>query len=71
MFDIRSSHAAVSMNNCIFVIGGNDGSSSLKSVEKYDPKEDSWSRMASMSTRRSNLGGVVAWVNSSQKDIPN
>eukprot|EP00794_Sanderia_malayensis_P003257 gene3257-3738_t len=62
MVFVRSSHAAVAMHGYIYVVGGNDGGSSLKSVERFDPREEEWTTMPHMSTRRSNLGGVVAAV---------
>lgn len=41
-------------------MGGFDGSSGLKTAEKYDPATQEWSAITSMSTRRSSVGvGVL------------
>nr|DBA18108.1 TPA: hypothetical protein GDO54_016395 [Pyxicephalus adspersus] len=42
----------------LYAVGGQDGVSCLNIVERYDPKENKWTRVASMSTRR--LGVAVA-----------
>ena len=59
------------MNTCInifhlhfrhmYAVGGQDGVSCLNIVERYDPKENRWSKVAPMSTRR--LGVAVAVLN--------
>jgi N-acetylneuraminic acid mutarotase len=48
----RASAAAVELNDCIYVLGGREGSSVLATVEKYDPAGDSWSACVSMPTAR-------------------
>lgn len=55
----RSTHEVVAIDGHIYAIGGNDGSSSLNSVEKYDPKLNKWSTVMSMVTRRSSVGAAV------------
>ena len=45
----------------MYAVGGQDGVSCLNIVERYDPKENRWTRVASMSTRR--LGVAVAVLN--------
>ena len=41
-------------------VGGFDGSTGLKSAERYDPATQEWRPIASMSTRRSSVGvGVL------------
>lgn len=55
----RSTHEVVAMDGHIYALGGNDGSSSLNSVEKYDPKANKWAVVSSMSIRRSSVGGAV------------
>lgn len=47
------------MDGLLYALGGNDGSSSLNSVEKYDPKTDKWAIVSSMVTRRSSVGASV------------
>ena len=42
----------------MYAVGGQDGVSCLNIVERYDPKENRWTRVAPMSTRR--LGVAVA-----------
>ena len=43
------------LDNCLYAVGGNDGSSSLDSCEKYCPFTDKWSLVASMKSRRQEL----------------
>ena len=38
MHSRRSTHEVVEAGGCLYALGGNDGSSSLNSVEKYDPR---------------------------------
>ena len=40
-------------------VGGNDGSSSLNSVERYDVALNKWTIVTSMFTRRSSIGAAV------------
>ena len=50
----------VSNNGKLFVIGGDDGSSNLSSVEFYNPKTDTWTILSSsMTTGRSYAGVCV------------
>ena len=39
------SNTCLGWNGYIWMFGGWNGSSYLKSVERYDPKEDKWTRM--------------------------
>ena len=39
------SNSSVEWNGSIWVFGGSDGRSYLKSVERYDPKENKWIKM--------------------------
>lgn len=43
----------------MYAVGGQDGVSCLNIVEKYDPSENRWSRVAPMSTRRLGVGVAV------------
>ena len=43
----------------MYAVGGQDGVSCLNIVEKYDPRENRWTRVASMSTRRLGVGVAV------------
>lgn len=47
------------MDGFMYSLGGNDGSSSLNSVERYDPQLDKWTIVSSMVTRRSSIGASV------------
>ncbi|KAK2719707.1 hypothetical protein QYM36_005253 [Artemia franciscana] len=46
------------MDGLLYAVGGQDGVSCLNVVERYDPKENKWSKVACMNTRR--LGVAVA-----------
>ena len=47
----------VAHNGMLYVIGGDDGSSNLGSVEYYNPKLDTWTMLTtSMATGRSYAG---------------
>ncbi|KAI6060846.1 kelch-like ECH-associated protein 1 [Aix galericulata] len=55
-----SSRAGVcALNNCIYAMGGYDGTDQLNSTERYDVETDSWSFVAPMRHRRSALGVTV------------
>lgn len=44
----------------LYVVGGKDGSSCLKTVEQYDPHTNKWTLRASMIKRRGAVGvGVL------------
>ncbi|XP_029440405.1 kelch-like ECH-associated protein 1 [Rhinatrema bivittatum] len=47
------------MENCIYAMGGYDGTSQLNSVERYDVETQQWAFVAPMSHRRSALGVTV------------
>lgn len=55
----RSTHEVVEIDLNLYALGGNDGSSSLNSVEKYDPQLNKWTIVSSMVTRRSSIGAAV------------
>jgi kelch-like protein 17 (actinfilin) len=55
----RSTHEVVEIDGLLYALGGNDGSSSLNSVERYDPKLNRWTLTTSMLTRRSSVGAAV------------
>ncbi len=46
------------INNDIYIIGGYDGTSALKSIQIYDPDSDSWSLGAPMPGGRAELGAA-------------
>lgn len=49
----------MAIDGFIYAIGGNDGSSSLNSIERYDTKLNKWVQLQSMVTRRSSVGAAV------------
>lgn len=55
----RSTHEVVETGGYVFALGGSDGSASLNSVERYDPKVNKWTVVSSMVNRRSSLGAAV------------
>lgn len=44
--------------NFLYAVGGQDGVQCLNHVERYDPKDNKWAKVAAMTTRR--LGVAVA-----------
>uniref|UniRef100_G1SZN8 Kelch like family member 17 n=1 Tax=Oryctolagus cuniculus TaxID=9986 RepID=G1SZN8_RABIT len=55
----RSTHDLVAMDGWLYAVGGNDGSSSLNSIEKYNPRANKWVAASCMFTRRSSVGVAV------------
>ena len=55
----RSTAGVAVLNNELYAVGGRDGSSCLRSVERYDPHTNKWSTVANMCKRR---GGVAVGV---------
>lgn len=51
-------HFMFSAENFLYAVGGQDGVQCLNHVERYDPKENKWAKVAAMTTRR--LGVAVA-----------
>jgi len=50
----------VALNGLLYVVGGDDGSANLSSVEVYNPKSDTWSMLpAAMGTGRSYAGVAI------------
>ena len=43
----------------IYLVGGNDGTNALKTLEVYDPEADSWTVKSEMPTARFGLAAVV------------
>ena len=48
----RSTHEVVEIDNFLYSFGGNDGSASLNSMERYDIKLNKWVLVTSMSAHR-------------------
>jgi len=55
---VRSSFAAVSIQNLVYVCGGTDGKV-LNSLEILDLTTNKWSKLASMSNKREEFGFVI------------
>lgn len=54
-----------SVNNLLYVIGGDDGSCNLASVEFYNPNTDKWTLLQTcMSTGRSYAGQKIVYYHS-------
>lgn len=58
-FRYRTTHEVVETEGYLYAIGGNDGSSSLSTVERYDPRHNKWMLVTSMTLRRSSIGATV------------
>uniref|UniRef100_A0A8C6YY89 Kelch like family member 17 n=1 Tax=Nothoprocta perdicaria TaxID=30464 RepID=A0A8C6YY89_NOTPE len=54
-----NTHDLVAMDGWLYAVGGNDGSSSLNSIEKYNPRTNKWVAASCMFTRRSSVGVAV------------
>ncbi|GBN77466.1 Kelch-like protein 17 [Araneus ventricosus] len=52
MINRRSSCGVAALDGMLYVVGGNDGSLCMCSVERFDPVKGTWEAMASMHTRR-------------------
>jgi hypothetical protein len=59
MMSKRCFIATATLGGKLYALGGQDGSSSLQTVEMYDPKTNMWTEMPSMLQRRSSFGVVV------------
>jgi hypothetical protein len=47
------------LGDVLYVMGGHDGNSILKTAERYDSNTDLWSRIAPMRVRRQGAGATV------------
>lgn len=52
MLSRRSSAGVAVLEGMLYVAGGNDGTSCLNSVERYNPKSNTWESVAPMNIRR-------------------
>ncbi|KAK4351282.1 hypothetical protein RND71_030595 [Anisodus tanguticus] len=50
--EMRFAPAAADINGAIYVGGGYDGKAYMKSVERFDPREHTWTTVGSMKARR-------------------
>ena len=49
----------IAVDGLLYVVGGDDGSSNLSSVEVYCPKTDAWSMLSSFMTIGRSYAGVA------------
>ena len=56
----RSGFSSAVVDSHLYLVGGCNNLSKVKTVDKYDPEKDEWTSVASMSIRRSGLGVGVA-----------
>jgi len=56
MLSRRSSAGVAVLEGMLYVAGGNDGTSCLNSVERYNPKTNTWEGVAPMNIRRFESG---------------
>lgn len=49
----------VEADGLLYAIGGNDGSSSLNTVERYEPQLNKWTLICPMMLRRSSVGAAA------------
>jgi kelch-like protein 20 len=47
------------LGNVLYVMGGSVDNSTLKTVERYDPKTDRWSPIADMNVERSTASATA------------
>jgi N-acetylneuraminic acid mutarotase len=52
MFRFRFYHCVAVLGDVLYVMGGYDYGSTLKTAERYDPKTDEWSPIADMNVKR-------------------
>lgn len=52
MMSRRSSCGVATLDSMLYVVGGNDGSLCMSSVEKFDFARNAWETVASMNSRR-------------------
>lgn len=52
MLSRRSSAGVAVLDGMLYVAGGNDGTSCLNSVERFNPKTNTWEGVAAMNIRR-------------------
>ena len=55
----RVGYVVATVNNKIYVIGGTNGTASLKTVEEYDPATNTWATKANMTTARAYAAAAV------------
>jgi N-acetylneuraminic acid mutarotase len=59
MFRSRFYHCVAVLDDELYVMGGHDYDSTLKTAERYDPKTDRWSPMADMNVWRNGASATA------------
>lgn len=65
----RGGVGVAALGGYLFAIGGHDGKTYLNTAEKYCPKTDSWSMVASMKTSRAGAGVVTCPLTTLKFDL--
>ena len=52
MLSSRGGVGVVGFGGYLYAVGGNDGSTSLESAERYNPHTNKWTKVAAMNRRR-------------------
>lgn len=60
MLSRRSSAGVAVLDGMLYVAGGNDGTSCLNSVERFNPKTNTWEGVAPMNIRRSGAAHSIS-----------
>lgn len=50
MYQARRAACAVTLNDCVYILGGYDGKKTLNSVEMYNPVKGEWKKISSLGT---------------------
>jgi N-acetylneuraminic acid mutarotase len=61
IFGSRYDHSVAVLGDVLYVMGGADGYSTLKTAERYDSKTNRWSPIGDMTVRR--VGASAAALN--------
>lgn len=59
MMKYRSAGGVAPLSGYVFCLGGHDGLSIFDSVERYDPMNDSWTKVKPMLNKRCRLGAAT------------
>lgn len=56
MLEARGRFGICTVQNCVYAVGGSNGSTELSMVECYNPELDKWSQVAPLPIAKSNAG---------------
>lgn len=60
MLEARGRFSACTLNNCVFAVGGSNGTTELSTVECYNREADKWSPIAPLPIAKSNAGKLFS-----------